>query len=215
MAKYIQGKDGKFAGSVGEGRDNTPTPAPSVAAHTSDEQPAFTLPSLETIANSVPAETSTDPEELRRIGDSKPDDYTLGALLSNPNTPEDVFYRYANEIYQGRNGVDYRDALSNPACPKTVVDAMSDDRTVARPALQDLYLNTNRADALIAANPHSDPNHLEEIARLNEEARPELAARAIRNPSFRKDDLDYFEFSEGVVGRAVFLKSVKGLNSAA
>ena len=215
MVKYIKDKQGRFAGSIGDGRDNTPTPPPSVTAHTADEQHTFTLPSLETSSNRVPTETVTDPDELRRIGDSKPDDYTLGALLNNPHTPEDVFIRYANEIYQGRNGVDYRDALSNPACPKTVADAMSNDRAIARPALQDLYLSTNRADALIAANPHSDPNHLEDIARLNEERRPELAARAIRNPSFRKDDLDYFAFSEGVVGRAVFLKSVKGLNSAA
>lgn len=30
MTKYIKGKDGKFAGSIGDGKDNVPTPAPKI-----------------------------------------------------------------------------------------------------------------------------------------------------------------------------------------
>lgn len=32
MTKYVKGKDGKFAGSIGDGKDNVPTAAPKVSA---------------------------------------------------------------------------------------------------------------------------------------------------------------------------------------
>ena len=44
--KYIQGKDGKFQGSIGDGRDNTPAAAPVNATRTSDDTPSADLTSL-------------------------------------------------------------------------------------------------------------------------------------------------------------------------
>lgn len=46
MTKYIKGKDGKFQGSIGDGRDNTPSAAPASVTRTSDDAPSADLTSL-------------------------------------------------------------------------------------------------------------------------------------------------------------------------
>lgn len=37
MTKYIKGKDGKFVGSIGDGKTNVPTAAPNISSHNSSD----------------------------------------------------------------------------------------------------------------------------------------------------------------------------------
>ena len=50
MTKYIKGKDGKFAGSIGDGKSKTPTTAPAaISVPVSDDDPAETAEIVDTM----------------------------------------------------------------------------------------------------------------------------------------------------------------------
>lgn len=66
MTKYIQGKDGKFAGSIGDGKGKTPTDiaapgVPAPASHVLDDAPAGDLDALYARL-AKPSEENTDAE---------------------------------------------------------------------------------------------------------------------------------------------------------
>lgn len=113
--KYIQGKDGKFQGSIGEGRDNTPSAAPATATRPSEDTPSVDLTKLAELERGGAEDRA---QLLGIVARLEADEMMEGPDWTLVSTP-DIEYDGNNEAVQVTVDLGYED-------PKVTVTAYRD-----------------------------------------------------------------------------------------
>jgi len=85
VIKYLKSKDGSFAGSVGDGRDNVPKPAVKHGLFSKDGSGVRSSPDLSGVAAKLKADEAREDEANRMSEDYG---FDVGALLNESDDSE-------------------------------------------------------------------------------------------------------------------------------